>query len=58
MVDFDKLSRQISHFEFCSRPSNATQNAPATVEDLERVIKNTANLFTSFLEEIKKSEKL
>ena len=54
MIDTEKLRKAIEHFKFCSRPSSANNSTPATVGDINRLVKNTADLMSVFLAELEK----
>lgn len=54
MADTQKLRKAIKHFEFYSTPSNAMGGAPATVDDIRKLIKNTAKLLNEFVDELEK----
>lgn len=52
MIDTESLKRAVKHFEFSSRPINAMSSAPASVDDINKLIRNTARLFNTFIEEL------
>ncbi|MCH5315759.1 MAG: hypothetical protein J1E81_07585 [Eubacterium sp.] len=52
MIDIERLRKAISHFEFSSKPSSATSDTPATVGDINKVIKNAAKLLDTFVDEL------
>lgn len=56
MVDTEKLRKAISNFEFYSKPSSGTGSDPCTVEDINKVIKNVANMLYTFVDELEKEE--
>ncbi len=43
-MDDEKIKNAIKHFKFRARPNNAHSSAPATVEDIEKLIKETSIL--------------
>ena len=51
-IDISKLRQLIKEYKFYSKPSNGDHSSPCTVRDINKVIDNTANLFTQFLNEI------
>ncbi len=53
-VDTEKLKRALQEFEFYSRPS-AMSYAPATVEDVNKVIRNISRLVKTFIDELEES---
>lgn len=55
MVDTDNLKKAVKHFQFYSKPSSGTSDTPATVGDINKLIKNTANLFNAFIEELEQA---
>ena len=55
MIDIDALRNAVHHFEFSSKPSVATASEPATVGDINKLIKNTAKLFNTFIDELENS---
>lgn len=54
-VDTEKLKRALQEFEFYSRPS-AMSYAPATVEDVNKVIRNISRLVKTFIDELEESD--
>ncbi|SDD88477.1 hypothetical protein [Sporomusa acidovorans] len=56
MVDTQKLRHLIKNFEFYSSPTSANSSAPATVEDINKLIKNTAAVLYSFVNELEKED--
>lgn len=55
-VDTEKLKRAVREFEFYSRPSNATLGASATVDDVNKVIRNISQLLKTFIDELEESD--
>lgn len=56
MTDTHKLRQLIRNFEFYSSPTSANSNNPATVGDINKLIKNTAAVLYSFVEELEKGD--
>lgn len=56
MIDTDSMLRGVQNFSEASRPLNATNDAPCTVEDIQRVINNASAALSLFVEEIRKSQ--
>lgn len=54
MIDTQKLRKAIKHFEFYSSPSNSMGGAPATVDDIKKLIKSTSKLLNEFVDELEK----
>lgn len=52
MVDTQKLYKAIEKFEFRSHPSSAISSTPATVGDINKLIKNTTELLRTFASEL------
>ena len=55
MIDTDVLRKAVHNFEFSSKPSIATASEPATVGDINKLIKNTTKLFNTFIDELENS---
>ena len=55
MFDAEMLKNMVMQYEISSKPMSATPSAPATVDDLNKVVNNTAQLFYAFIEQLEKS---
>ena len=56
MTDTQKLRQLIRNFEFYSRPTSSNSNEPAKVDDINKLIHNTAAVLYAFVEELEKEE--
>lgn len=56
MVDTKALSKAIKDFEYWSKPSSGDGNTPATVDDINKLIKNTAAVLRTFVSELESSD--
>lgn len=57
MIDSDKLRRAVADFEFRCKPASGTCGTPATVDDVNAVIKGVSKLFKAFIDEIDKDQR-
>lgn len=53
-INTEKLRKAIQHYKFTTKPSNSNPNAACSVDDIEKVVKNTALLLEKFVEELEK----
>ena len=56
MVDTDALRRTIRRYKFYASPSSGSGNDPATVEDINKLIRQTAKLLDTFVDELEKAQ--
>lgn len=56
MVNTQNLLDIIDNFESSSKPTSATGSAPATVDDINKVIRHTANVLRAFVEELEQED--
>ncbi len=56
MIDSNKLYSAISHFESSSRPTSASDSTLATVGDINKLLRNTATLFRTFIDELEQED--
>lgn len=52
MADTKKLREAIKNFEFWSRPSSGSDNTAATVGDINKLIRQTATVLRTFVNEL------
>lgn len=55
MADTQRLRKALKDFSFYSHPSSADDSAPATVGDINKLIKNINTLMNVFINEIEHS---
>lgn len=55
-IDTQKLRQIVQDFKYHARPSNATCGAPATVDDINRVIDSVSKALVAFIREIETAE--
>ena len=56
MVDTDALRRTIRSYKVYASPSSGSGNDPATVEDINKLIRQTAKLLDTFVDELEKAQ--
>ncbi len=53
--DVDSLKKAVRDFEFYSKPSSGNGSDTATVEDINRVVKNAAAVLKAIVQELENS---
>lgn len=52
MVDVEKLRQAVNTFSFYARPTQANTSAPATVQDINNLVNQTATVLHRFINEL------
>lgn len=52
MANLNNLREQVKQFVFSSKPSNADSSASCTVNDVNSIVNNLAELLNSFIDEL------
>lgn len=52
MIDTQKLRKLVNSYELHTHPSSASGGSPATVEDINKVVRETAAVLRAFIKEL------